>query len=160
MIYFIKEYDKVKIGFSESKPKERLSQLQTGNAYELTMIFLMEGDRDDEVWLHELFSDHAIRGEWFRLDREIIEYIESRYDDDIRYEYGLIDKEIDPKIQTRLIRKNAGLKLRQVGEKLGITAQSVKETEMRELHGGVSINRLRAYGEALGYELQYKFIKP
>lgn len=159
MIYFIRQNDEVKIGYTESDPKGRLSQIQVGNPFDLTMILLIDGDVKVEKELHERFTDLHIRGEWFKFEEPIKEFIERWYDNDIRYQYGLSDPDIDPKMQLKLLRTNAGLRLRHVAEKLSITPQSVHETEMRELHGTVSLNSLITYCEALGYELQYKFVK-
>lgn len=49
--------------------------------------------------------------------------------------------------------------LREVGLKLNITAQSVKEIEDRELTGSVTVKVLQKFGEALGYKFEYRFTK-
>ena len=46
-----------------------------------------------------------------------------------------------------------------MGELLGITPQSVKETEQREGAGTISLNILRRYAMVLKYKLVYKFVK-
>jgi predicted DNA-binding mobile mystery protein A len=48
--------------------------------------------------------------------------------------------------------------LRQLGSKMGITAQSVKEIEMREKVGSISLNTLKEVGNALDMKLIYGFI--
>jgi predicted DNA-binding mobile mystery protein A len=50
------------------------------------------------------------------------------------------------------------MSLRQLGAKMGITAQSVKEIETREKLGTVSLNTLKQVGNALDMRLIYGFI--
>ena len=56
------------------------------------------------------------------------------------------------------IRHALGMSLRQLGKKLKITAQSVKEIEIRERNGTVSLNVLRQVGSSLDMKLIYVFI--
>lgn len=56
------------------------------------------------------------------------------------------------------IRQALGMTLRQLGNKLKITAQSVKEIENREKNGSVSLNVLRQVGSSLDMKLVYGFI--
>jgi predicted DNA-binding mobile mystery protein A len=50
------------------------------------------------------------------------------------------------------------MSLRQLGARMGITAQSVKEIETREKLGSVSINTLKQVGMALDMRFIYGFI--
>lgn len=76
MIYFIaNSYSKsVKIGYSLS-PKQRFSQLQIGNSYKLDLIGVMKGDREVERDIHNKFKKYHIRGEWYKLNDNIIKFI-------------------------------------------------------------------------------------
>ncbi len=56
------------------------------------------------------------------------------------------------------IRNALGMSLRQLGKKLGITAQSVKEIEVREKNGTVSMTVLRQVAACLEMKLVYGFI--
>jgi predicted DNA-binding mobile mystery protein A len=56
------------------------------------------------------------------------------------------------------IRTALGMSLRQTGNKMGITPQSVKEIEEREKHGTVSLNVLKQFGKSLDLKLVYGFI--
>ncbi len=56
------------------------------------------------------------------------------------------------------VRTALRMTLRQLGAKMGITAQSVKEIEMREKVGTVSLNTLKEVGNALDMRLIYAFI--
>jgi predicted DNA-binding mobile mystery protein A len=56
------------------------------------------------------------------------------------------------------IRQALRMSLRQLGVRLKITAQSVKEIENREKTGTVSLNVLRQVGSSLDMKLVYGFI--
>jgi len=56
------------------------------------------------------------------------------------------------------IRQALNMSLRQLGNRMGITAPSVHEIEERERSGTVSLKVLRQVGEALDMKLVYGFI--
>jgi len=56
------------------------------------------------------------------------------------------------------IRQALGMTLRQLGNKLNITPQSVKEIEEREKNGTVSLKVLKQFGQALNLKLVYGFL--
>jgi len=56
------------------------------------------------------------------------------------------------------IRTALKITLKQLGKKLNITPQSVREIEQREKSGAISLNILRKFGEALDMKLVYGFI--
>jgi predicted DNA-binding mobile mystery protein A len=56
------------------------------------------------------------------------------------------------------IRKALGMSLRQLGNRMGITPQSVKEIEEREQNETISIKVLRQFGKSLNLKLIYGFI--
>jgi predicted DNA-binding mobile mystery protein A len=56
------------------------------------------------------------------------------------------------------IRQALGMSLRQSGNRMGITPQSVKEIEEREKNGTISLNVLRQFGKSLDLKLVYGFI--
>jgi len=58
------------------------------------------------------------------------------------------------------IRQALGMSMRQLGNKMGITPQSVKEIEEREKNGTVTVKVLRQFGQALELKLIYGFIPP
>jgi hypothetical protein len=69
VIYFIKETvtQAIKIGFS-TKPKRRLSGLQTANPYKLILLGTVSGNTDDETSFHGRFAKFRLEGEWFKGD--------------------------------------------------------------------------------------------
>ena len=56
------------------------------------------------------------------------------------------------------IRQALGMSLRQLGKKMEITPQSVKEIEEREKSGSISLNVLRQFGKCLDLKLVYGFV--
>lgn len=56
------------------------------------------------------------------------------------------------------IRTALGMSMRQLGKKMGITAQSVKEIEEREKNKSVSLKVLNQFAEALDLKLIYGFV--
>ena len=56
------------------------------------------------------------------------------------------------------IRTALRMSLRQLGNRMKITAQSVKEIETREMNGSVSINVLKQVGKALNMKFVYGYI--
>lgn len=58
----------------------------------------------------------------------------------------------------RLVRQSLGMTLHQVAVKLGISKQSVREMESRELTGAITLKRLREAAEAMEMNLVYGFV--
>ena len=56
------------------------------------------------------------------------------------------------------IRQALGMSMRQLGNKMGITPQSVKEIEEREKSGTITLKVLRQFGQVLNLKLVYGFI--
>ena len=56
------------------------------------------------------------------------------------------------------IRQALGMSMRQLGNRMGITPQSVKEIEEREKSGTITLKVLRQFGQALNLKLVYGFI--
>lgn len=56
------------------------------------------------------------------------------------------------------IRQALGMSMRQLGNRMGITPQSVKEIEEREKNGTVTLKVLRQFGHALNLKLVYGFV--
>ncbi|MHC1706897.1 MAG: mobile mystery protein A [Bacteroidales bacterium] len=56
------------------------------------------------------------------------------------------------------IRQSLGMSMRQLGKKMGMTAQGIRDLEEREKNGSVSLNVLRQFGISLEMKLVYGFI--
>lgn len=65
MIYFITDGEYVKIGFTESDIETRMTALQIGNARRLRLVGLINGGRETESVLHNVFKNLNVGGEWF-----------------------------------------------------------------------------------------------
>ena len=63
-----------------------------------------------------------------------------------------------PKGWVNAIRSGMKMSLRQLGERLDVTPQSIKELETREKNGTVTIDALEKAGKALNMKLVYGFI--
>jgi hypothetical protein len=75
-IYFIRQGPDgpIKIGVS-SRPKKRLTTLQTANPTDLVLLGIIRGGEEVEQKLHERFKSFLIRGEWYRPDPELLKAI-------------------------------------------------------------------------------------
>lgn len=58
----------------------------------------------------------------------------------------------------KTIRSALGMTLQQLANKLSMTRQGVKELEMREQEGSISLKSLRDAGKALNMKLVYGFV--
>lgn len=67
MIYFMQGVDggPIKIGQS-TDPEKRLISVQNGNPVKLQLTRVVPGIEADERWLHDLFQDFRLNGEWFK----------------------------------------------------------------------------------------------
>lgn len=75
-VYFIQCGDggPVKIGKANDVEK-RLTLLQIGSPYSLTLLGIMAGGRVDESELHRRFASSRMRGEWFAPTEELRAFI-------------------------------------------------------------------------------------
>ena len=83
-IYFILNYDSqaVKIGIAKNV-KRRLASLQTSSPSELKLLGTMKTKsvndaKKIEKSLHTRFDENRIRGEWFKADTELLNYIKQQ----------------------------------------------------------------------------------
>lgn len=75
-VYFVRVGDFVKIGFA-SNPKSRILELSNRCPYEFSLLATITGDKTDERKLHRRFESLRHRGEWFRFESPLKEYIQS-----------------------------------------------------------------------------------
>jgi hypothetical protein len=64
-----------KIGITKKDPKKRVKQLQTGNAFDIELIYQFKTEIGNltETTLHRNYSVNHKRGEWFELSYEQVE---------------------------------------------------------------------------------------
>lgn len=67
-VYFIVCMDRVKIGHTRVSVQSRLSSLQTGCPYPLSVIYSEPGTRESEKYWHSMFAGYRLIGEWFWLE--------------------------------------------------------------------------------------------
>lgn len=77
-VYFISDGEFVKIGKADD-PDKRFSSIKTSNPKPLKLLYTMKGDGKLESFLHELFADYWVRGEWFRVDGNLKEFLRRGY---------------------------------------------------------------------------------
>jgi len=71
---------------------------------------------------------------------------------------NIFDISVPPAGWINSIRIALNMSLRQLGNRLSISAQSVKETEQRESDGSITLKSLREAGKALDLKLVYGFV--
>lgn len=71
---------------------------------------------------------------------------------------SLQEESLPPQGWTRFVRQSIGMSLRQLGERMGITAQSLSDIEHREPDGKVTLSTLRDAADALDMRLVYAFV--
>lgn len=65
----------VKIGHTDGEPQDRLAALATGCPHDLVLLHTQFGDTADEAALHRQFDAQRVRGEWFRLEGPLTDYL-------------------------------------------------------------------------------------
>jgi hypothetical protein len=77
-VYFIQDTASlaIKIGFTTNINKRR-SALQISHAAPLKLLGMLPGSQVDELRLHEQFATLRLTGEWFRPERELLDFITS-----------------------------------------------------------------------------------
>ncbi len=73
-VYFIQagENGPIKIGVTKKSSLLRLSNLQSSHYEKLTLLKEVEGYFAVEQWYHEIFKKFHIRGEWFKIDKNML----------------------------------------------------------------------------------------
>ncbi len=112
MVYFIRHGLKgaVKIGTSLNVI-DRLKTLQCAHPDDLYLIGAMVGDEDVEKKLHRQFSHLRIRGEWFRAENELLEYIAKNRIWLAEADYSDIALEADNDLEVRILPVTLGIKV-------------------------------------------------
>ncbi len=74
MIYFIRRGEFVKIGVTINV-LNRVKTLQNASVEPVTLLGVMVGGKREERALHQRFHAKRIRGEWFKIDDEITDFV-------------------------------------------------------------------------------------
>jgi len=159
MIYFIRQQNDsiIKIGYTDNI-KHRLAHLQTSNGHKLIVDLLLEGSYERESEIHRKLKNSVSHYEWYFLTPEVIEFINNERENDIR-EFDEFEETIISNSQLKTVRVRNKLTLLDIGKALGITPQSVREIELREDSGTLTLNVLKRYAEQMGCEFKYKIVE-
>jgi|GEM_PF-42048 len=68
------------------------------------------------------------------------------------------DGSVPPSGWIKAIRTALGMSMQQLGNRLGVTRQTIHDLEKRETDGAITIKSLRQVGKALDMELVYGFV--
>lgn len=148
MIYFIgnKKQKLVKIGYTDQSIRVRFSTIQSNCPFEVEILLTIDGMRNTERHIHDIFKNAHYRGEWFKItpdikafiSRPIMPYIEETFkstcrlnntNDDIiedLYKTGLSLEKIAQQtgytysqVRTRVSRRKYHLKYKDIRSKRG-----------------------------------------
>jgi DNA-binding XRE family transcriptional regulator len=157
MIYFIKQENYVKIGFT-NRFKARLNDLQVGSPVKLEVLAIIEGDKKDEYTLHQKFNHICSNGEWFMYCDELKSFIDS-LDNHLMWKYGFINEYNSPIGLIKQTRLELNLSMEELADKLNITKQGVLDMEKRDMQGRITIGVLSKTLSAMNYKLGVRAIK-
>lgn len=73
-VYFVRCNEFLKIGYA-ANVGERFRTMQTASPYEMELLGTMAGGVEMEEQLHRRFRHLQHRGEWFRLEGELAEFV-------------------------------------------------------------------------------------
>lgn len=73
-VYFLRAGDFVKIGWARDVEK-RIKALQTANPHELELLGVIPGCDDVERVIHQRFNALHVRGEWYRAESSLLEFV-------------------------------------------------------------------------------------
>lgn len=75
-VYFIRMRDLIKIGYAAAI-KQRVSAIADIMPYPVELLHHIPGDRFSEEYHHWKFGHLRVKGEWFKDDPELLDYIQS-----------------------------------------------------------------------------------
>jgi DNA-binding XRE family transcriptional regulator len=140
MVYFIKQGDYVKIGFT-NRFKIRLNNLQVSSPVKLEVLAIVEGDKNEEKNMHQKFKHICSNGEWFIYCDELKYYIDT-LDNSLMWKYGYLENVLSPIGLIKQTRLEKNLSMEELAEKLKITKQGVLDMERRDAQGRITIAAL------------------
>ena len=157
MIYFIKQGDYVKIGFT-NRFKTRLSQLQVSSPIKLEVLAIVDGDKNDELKFHNQFKHIASNGEWFMYCDELKSFIDL-LDTNLMWKYGYLDNKVSPIGIIKQTRLEKNLSMEELAERIGVTKQGILDMERRDAQGRITINALSKVLYAMNTKLGIRAIE-
>lgn len=67
----------IKIGYSRWSPEKRLKRIQAMSPDTLELFDYWRGTHETETEIHQALWRHRAHGEWFRIEHELVQYMES-----------------------------------------------------------------------------------
>ena len=103
-IYLVKCHEYYKIGYTNGSISVRVSQIQAGNPYPVELFdhFSSFTARKDEDFLHRLFDNVRVRGEWFEIPSIYIERREIWF----KPFESILVKQIQDEIESKILAGN------------------------------------------------------
>lgn len=74
-IYFVTDGEAIKIGFA-GNVRKRIANLQISHHFPLFLLGSIPATRHEESVIHRRFVQHRLRGEWFKIHRDILDFID------------------------------------------------------------------------------------
>jgi DNA-binding XRE family transcriptional regulator len=156
MIYFIKHTEYIKIEYTNDIQK-RLSQLQVSCPVKLFVLGLVEGTVEDESIYHLKFKHLHSHGEWFEHTLELIEFIKT-LNRDLMWKNGFDENESSIIGIIKSCRLKSNLSMEELGEKLGITKQSIGDMELRDLQKRITVGKIIKALNVMGYKYEHRAV--
>lgn len=143
MIYFIgnKQENIVKIGYTQNSIQQRFNTIQANSPYKMEVFGIVEGMKNIEKYIHNKFNFLHIRGEWFRISQELLQWI---------------DKPILPYIEEKFISTRILPKDNTIIEQLYSQNYSIRQIALQT---GFTNSQVRTFIERQKLNLKYKDLR-
>lgn len=76
-VYFVRCGEFVKIGYTRGVPESKMTEFKVGSPYDYEMLASVPGGLRLQRKLHRIFKEVHHRGEWFRMEGALVEFIGS-----------------------------------------------------------------------------------
>lgn len=156
IIYFFKVEEFVKIGKSNNI-SNRADVFNVDSPFELELLGTVSGDLREEKLIHSLFHELRTKGEWFKYDKSIIDYIEIN-----KCENSGLRKRKNKTYSNKLrnLRLREGFTLKELAKGMGVH-HSVPAMAEKKFSLGIGLNftTIVNYASFLGYDVDINFVK-
>lgn len=137
-VYFISDETakQIKIGVA-TKPRSRLSTMQSGSTNKLTLLGVLAGGRALERELHEEFAADRQRGEWFTATERLCDLVRAAFEAGTGLPWGSNPDDSRPRgtwlfedhEDTRPYTKLGAAEIREFADLMGIDVQEARRLE-------------------------------
>jgi hypothetical protein len=74
-VYFLRQGKFIKIGHTTTEVRRRIKNYMTHSLEDTVLLGFTYGDRAMEREYHRMFSEYQVKGEWFRHEGRLVEFI-------------------------------------------------------------------------------------